>query len=58
MTEPLGKLPFIVDGETGARAMVRAMEREPAEAFVPRWPWAFIAFLLRHLPLRLAARLG
>ena len=39
MTEPLGKLPFIVDAETGARALVRAIEREPATAYVPRWPW-------------------
>jgi NAD(P)-dependent dehydrogenase (short-subunit alcohol dehydrogenase family) len=58
MTERLGRLPFIVDTETGARALVRAVEREPATAYVPWWPWAAIALLLRVLPLRLAVRIA
>lgn len=56
MNERLGKLPFVVDTETGSRALVRAIEREPAEAYVPRWPWAPLAFLIRRLPLSLLAR--
>ncbi len=50
--------PFIVDVETGCRALVRAMEREPAEAYVPRWPWAALGFLMRRLPLSIVARMG
>jgi short-subunit dehydrogenase len=58
LNDRLGTRPFVVDTETGSRALVRAIEREPAEAFVPRWPWGAIGFLLRHLPLRVVARMG
>jgi short-subunit dehydrogenase len=48
--------PFIVETAVGCRALVRAIEREPANAFVPAWPWAPIAFLMRHLPLGLLVK--
>ena len=47
------KRPFLVDGATGCRALVRAIESERPKCFVPPWPWAPIAFLMRHLPLGL-----
>jgi len=50
------KRPFLVDTATGCRALVRAIEREPAVAFVPWWPWTPIAFLMRHVPLALLVR--
>lgn len=43
--------PFLADTVTGCRALVRAIERESARAFVPAWPWAPVAFLMRHVPL-------
>lgn len=52
------KTPFMVDTETGCRALVRAIEKEPAEAFVPAWPWIALGFLMRNLPLRMVARMG
>lgn len=52
------KTPFMVDTETGCRAMVRAIEREVAEASVPRWPWVPMGFLMRHMPLRWVARMA
>jgi len=48
--------PFLIDGETGARLIVRAIEREPATAIVPRWPWMPVAWLIRRLPLGWVAR--
>ncbi|MBS0394870.1 MAG: SDR family oxidoreductase [Proteobacteria bacterium] len=48
---------FLVDTLTGCRALVRAIEREPARAFVPPWPWAPVAFLMRHVPLGLLVRM-
>ena len=48
----------MVDTETGCRALVRAIEREPAEAYVPRWPWLPLGALLRRLPLRIVSRLS
>jgi short-subunit dehydrogenase len=49
--------PFIVDTETGCKALVKAIEKERPEAYVPSWPWAPIGFLMRNLPLRIVARM-
>jgi len=48
--------PFVVDVEVGSRALVRAIEKEPATACVPAWPWTAIGLLMRTLPLRVLAR--
>ncbi|MEU6619671.1 SDR family oxidoreductase [Streptomyces litmocidini] len=50
------KTPLMTSTEKGARAMVRAIERERPEAKVPAWPWIPVSVLLRHLPLRLVAK--
>jgi len=41
---------FMVDSETGVKALVDAIEREPGRAVVPRWPWAPLVQLMRVLP--------
>ena len=48
--------PFTVDLDTGVRALVAAVEKEPVRAFVPAWPWAAIAAVLRLAPLRVIRR--
>jgi short-subunit dehydrogenase len=58
INEKVKKTPFMVDTETGCRALVAAIEKERAESYVPSWPWAPIGFLMRRLPLRLVARMG
>ncbi len=57
MNEKAKDVPFIVDTETGCRAIVQAIEREKAEAYVPHWPWAAFRVFLRHLPLPVVARM-
>jgi short-subunit dehydrogenase len=47
---------FMVDNETGVKALVDAIEREPGRAVVPRWPWAPLVQLLRVLPPPLTKR--
>ncbi|MEV5836927.1 SDR family oxidoreductase [Nocardia sp. NPDC052112] len=54
----VGKTPLTVSTESGVRAMVKAIEHEAAEAKVPAWPWIPIGFALRHLPLRLVAKMS
>ncbi|TQN43945.1 short-subunit dehydrogenase [Blastococcus colisei] len=49
--------PFTVDLDTGVDALTAAIEREPAKAYVPGWPWTPIARLLRVLPLSVVRRL-
>ncbi len=50
------KTPFMVDTETGCRAMVAAIEREPAQACVPSWPWRLIGWYMRNAPLLWVAK--
>jgi hypothetical protein len=52
------KTPFMVDTEAGCRALVRAIEREKAESYVPAWPWAPLGFLMKRLPLSVVARMS
>lgn len=50
LNEKVRNTPFIVDTETGCRAMVKAIEKESATAFVPFWPWAILRHLYRLVP--------
>lgn len=52
------KTPFIVDAAKGCRLLVAAIEREPAIAYVPWWPWAPLAYLMRRMPLSWVIRLS
>ncbi|RFA26551.1 short chain dehydrogenase [Alkalilimnicola ehrlichii] len=58
INEKVKNTPFMVDTETGCRALAKAIEREPAKACVPAWPWVAVGFLMRHLPLKWVARMG
>ena len=58
INEKVQKTPFMVDTETGCRALVRAIEREPVKACVPWWPWTPMAFLMRHLPLSMVSKMA
>ncbi len=48
--------PFLVDTVSGCRALVRAIDREPAKAYVPGWPWNVVGFVMKRLPLSVLAR--
>jgi short-subunit dehydrogenase len=52
------KTPLMVDTQSGCRALVAAIEREPAAACVPRWPWAAIAWYMRFAPLSWVAKVS
>jgi short-subunit dehydrogenase len=57
MNERVKRAPFMVDTETGCRAMVAAIEKERAKAFVPFWPWAPLSFAVRRMPLSWVRRI-
>lgn len=57
INEKVKNTPFIVDAETGCRAMVKAIESEKPERYVPGWPWTPIAFLIKRLPVPVLARM-
>lgn len=52
------KTPLMTDTEAGVRAMVAAIEREPAEAKVPAWPWVPMGLIMKYAPLGLVRRLA
>ena len=58
INEKVKNTPFIVDTETGCRLLVHAIEKESAEACVPRWPWVVMGFLMRNLPLKMISRMS
>ncbi len=58
INEKVKNTPFMVDTETGCRALVVAIEREPAEASVPRWPWGPLGFLMKRLPLSAVSKMA
>jgi short-subunit dehydrogenase len=48
---------FMVDTETGVRAMVDAIEKRKEKALVPAWPWVPLGFALKNLPMPVVRRL-
>lgn len=52
------KTRFMVDTAVGVRAMVSAIEKRRAKAYVPAWPWAPIAVAMKVLPLSVVRRLS
>lgn len=58
INEKVKKMPFIVDTETGCRALAAAIEKEPARAYVPAWPWVPIAYAMKVLPLSVIRRMA
>jgi short-subunit dehydrogenase len=57
MNERVKNAPFIVSTQKGVRAMVDAIEKEKAKAYVPAWPWVPIGAAMRLLPLPVVRRL-
>jgi short-subunit dehydrogenase len=51
MNEYVENAPFMVDTETGVRAMVAAIEAEKANARVPSWPWWPMGTAMKYAPL-------
>ncbi|NDV92194.1 SDR family oxidoreductase [Alteromonas sp. 345S023] len=50
INEKVEKVPFIVDTDVGCRAMVNAINKEKAVAYVPRWPWSLLHWVMRIAP--------
>lgn len=52
------KTPLMVDTASGCRALVAAIEREPAKACVPSWPWTLVGWYMRNAPLGWIAKMS
>lgn len=49
-------LPFEVEEDEGADVIVKAIEAEVDEAYVPAWPWLPIGLGMKYLPLKLITK--
>jgi len=58
INEKVKKVPFIVDTETGCKAILKAIEKEGANYYVPAWPWAVACRLLKLAPLSYLAKMS
>ena len=43
INEKVKTVPFIVDTDTGCRALVKSIEKEPDNSYVPSWALGFVA---------------
>lgn len=57
INEKLKNTPFIVDTETGCKALVKNIEKEVTHAAVPSWPWSPMGFAMRNFPLKIVDKL-
>ncbi len=53
INEKVKKVPFIVDTETGCKAILKAIDKEGASYYVPAWPWALMCRLMKLVPIRM-----
>ena len=51
------RIPFLVDTASGVKAMVTAIEKRRAKAYVPAWPWVPVGVLMRILPLSMVRKM-
>lgn len=58
INEKVEKVPFMVDTETGCKAIIKAIEKEGANSYVPTWPWAFMQLIMRIAPLSALAKMS
>lgn len=57
MTAQAGKTPLLAKAETGHKAMVDAIEKEVASAYLPWWPWTPLTQVMRFSPLSVIKRM-
>lgn len=58
MTAKAAKTPLMTSAEKGAKALVSTIEREPAKAYVPWWPWTVLSQVVKFGPLSLVRKFG
>ncbi|GGC75753.1 SDR family oxidoreductase [Hoyosella rhizosphaerae] len=58
MTAQAPKTPLMTSADKGAKALVKAIEREPGKAYIPGWPWTVLAQVMRFAPLPIVRKLS
>ncbi|MUH72953.1 SDR family oxidoreductase [Psychrosphaera haliotis] len=58
INEKVKNVPFIVDLETGCKALVKSINKEPKNSYVPSWPWSILHWVLRVAPLSVIKKMS
>ena len=58
LNEKVKNVPFIVSTEKGCKALVKAIQAEKKNSFVPVWPWAVLHWILRIAPRSMLAKMS
>lgn len=58
MNEKVKTAPFMVDAETGCKAIVKAINKEKPNSYVPSYPWAIMQLLLRVAPVSMIRKMS
>jgi short-subunit dehydrogenase len=58
INEKVKNAPFIVDTDVGVKAIIKAIDKEGANAYVPGWPWALMCKLMKVAPLSFMAKMS
>ena len=58
LNEKVENSPFMVDAETGCTAILKSIEKEGANSYVPRWPWAVVVRIMKLAPLSLIKKMS
>lgn len=45
--------PFMISLDKGSKLLVKAINKEKSNSFVPYWPWYFIKLLMPFMPLKM-----
>ena len=58
INEKVKTVPFIVGTEEGCKALVKAINKEKANSFVPSWPWSIVQLFLRIAPISMLRKMS
>lgn len=58
LNEKVKNVPFIVSTEKGCKALVKAIQAEKTNSFVPFWPWALLHWFIRIAPRSVLAKMS
>jgi short-subunit dehydrogenase len=58
LNEKVKTVPFIVDTETGCRSILKAIDKEGANYYVPSWPWELMSRLMRVVPIKILRKMS
>jgi len=58
INEKVKTVPFIVDTEVGCKAILKAIDKEGANYYVPGWPWEVVSRLMKIIPMKMLKKMS